>query len=619
MVTMRSALVVSVLLAILGCGKSSTPGPLATPSDLEGDEGLAGEAEIFLSQLDGYATDSAEDTPSQPDPYPSDSLDADAPLDECAPPAAIGCPCEKNSDCLYGFCVITDDGRRCTATCQPKDISCLLSASEWCTIPGWALQKVVSPLFGTLWFCLPLHPKLCRPCLEDADCASWTEAVCLDYGPQGRYCATRCNDIVTCPEGFECVAVEGASHLDRACRLVEGECKCSTLSIMEGASTVCYSGEACIGERRCLEDGLSPCSAPKAEPEVCDAVDNDCDGAVDEEGAIGCAFYFPDNDGDGFGVEPGKCLCMPFGPYKATNNADCDDSDGDVSPGAVERCNGTDDNCNGQTDEEGAQGCKTYYKDADNDGYGISSDHKCLCGPSGQYKATQGGDCNDSNGAVRPGAPEVCNGIDDNCDGLVDPEGTCEPTPTRKICLDPGHGGSDPGAVGYVVEKDINLDIVLRFRDLLNQDTKNQAGGGSWQVFLTRDRDVYVSLEARVAYANNNQVDRFMSTHNNACGYCGGNGTETYWYTQGSAQSQNLATKVQAQVVAHLGTKDRGVKQADFYVLKYTNMPAILLEAAFVDHQGDAAKLANPAMRQEIARGQLHGLQQHYGYAEFDP
>lgn len=539
----------------------------------------------------------------------------------CTPPARLGCPCAENEDCLYGFCIRTDDGFKCSAGCSPEDTSCIASAHEWCNIQGWALQKVDSPLYGTFWLCLPLHPLLCRPCKTDQDCASTAQAICLDYGPAGRFCATRCNDIVPCPEGYECVKVHSSQALDRACKLIEGECQCSYLSIKEKAETVCYTGPSvsCLGKRRCTEQGLTKCDAPEAGKEVCNGKDDNCDGLTDEEWAEGCTFYFMDADGDGFGVGPGKCLCVPSDQFFAQNNADCDDTNPDVRPGGIEVCDGLDNDCDGQRDPEGAFGCILYYYDGDGDGFGDPSRSKCLCKPEGKYTTVQSGDCDDSNASVHPGAAEKCNNLDDNCDGLVDPPGTCQTLPTKKICLDPGHGGSDPGAVGYVVEKDVNLDIVLRLRDLLSADTNNQAGGGSWQLYLTRDKDVYVSLEARVQYANSNNVDRFMSTHNNACNYCGGNGTETYLYTQGSQQSEDLASRVQKQVVAHIGTKDRGVKKADFYVLKYTNMPAILLEAAFVDHQGDAALLANPAKRQEIARAQMHGLQQHFGLAEFDP
>jgi N-acetylmuramoyl-L-alanine amidase len=184
----------------------------------------------------------------------------------------------------------------------------------------------------------------------------------------------------------------------------------------------------------------------------------------------------------------------------------------------------------------------------------------------------------------------------------------------KVIALDAGHGGSDPGASGFgLLEKDVNLDVVLRARDLL------AAEGAT--VVLTRDCDCTVSLADRVAKANGANADRFVSVHSNACGGCGGKGTETYYHTSlgsGSTAAQ-LASVVQQEAVEHLQTTDRGVKQADFYVLRNTAMPAVLLELAFIDHAGDNAKLASPTWRQEAARGILHAVQRHYGIPPHDP
>jgi N-acetylmuramoyl-L-alanine amidase len=183
----------------------------------------------------------------------------------------------------------------------------------------------------------------------------------------------------------------------------------------------------------------------------------------------------------------------------------------------------------------------------------------------------------------------------------------------RRIVLDPGHGGSDPGAVGIVQEKGINLDVALRARDLL------VAEGAT--VLLTRDCDCAVSLADRVALANNQGAHRFISIHSNSCGGCGGTGTETYHHTSQSSSSTSglLAKVVQEEMVQHLGLRDRGVKQADFYVLRNTNMPAVLVELGFVDTATDAAKLGSPTWRLEMARAILHATQRHFGIAPHDP
>ena len=89
------------------------------------------------------------------------------------------------------------------------------------------------------------------------------------------------------------------------------------------------------------------------------------------------------------------------------------------NPG-VEACgNGIDDDCDGLTDEEGAAGCIAFFEDLDGDGYGTGDAGRCLCGPTGSFTASAGGDCDDGNLLVHPGAVETCNGLDDNCDGSV--------------------------------------------------------------------------------------------------------------------------------------------------------------------------------------------------------
>jgi len=181
----------------------------------------------------------------------------------------------------------------------------------------------------------------------------------------------------------------------------------------------------------------------------------------------------------------------------------------------------------------------------------------------------------------------------------------------QKICIDPGHGGSDPGAVGQgLYEDNINLDIGLRARNLMQADAAT--------VVMTRTTDVYVSLQGRCDIANNAGANRFECTHCNAfdgTAY----GTETFCHPNETTTGYDLRNKVNPEMVAHMGTYNRGLKTATFYVLANTNMAAILCEVAFIDNAGDAAKLGNPTYRQEAARAYLHGTQSHYGIAPHDP
>src|SRR5439155_16955841 len=134
-------------------------------------------------------------------------------------------------------------------------------------------------------------------------------------------------------------------------------------------------------------------------------IDEDCNGTPDD----GCQAACPDNDGDDYAVCSGGCQ-LPQGKQCG----DCDGTNTLVHPGAPETCgNGIDDDCNGQHDE----GCQAVCPDNDGDGYAV-------CGGDCQLpQGKQCGDCDDTNPLVHPGAPEICNGIDDNCDGQIDEGG----------------------------------------------------------------------------------------------------------------------------------------------------------------------------------------------------
>lgn len=146
------------------------------------------------------------------------------------------------------------------------------------------------------------------------------------------------------------------------------------------------------------------------------------------------------------------------------------------------------------------------------------------------------------------------------------------------VCLDPGHGGSDNGAVGiYYTEKEANLDVAYLARSYLEQLPDCET------VSMTRLADEYVSLVDRVEYANAGGYDRFISIHHNA--FNGSvQGTETYCYTDGPPESFAFRDITHPYIVDAFGYYDRGVKTAGFYVIKYTEMPSILGEASFLDY-----------------------------------
>ncbi len=148
-------------------------------------------------------------------------------------------------------------------------------------------------------------------------------------------------------------------------------------------------------------------------PEICDGEDNDCDGQIDE-GVT--KTYYKDSDGDGYGnTDSSKQACTAPTGY-VYKKGDCDDANKYTYPGAPEICDGKDNDCDGQTDEGAGT---TYYRDADGDGWGNSGVSKKACTkPSGYI--TRKGDCNDGNNKIYPGAPEICDGKDNDCDGQTD-------------------------------------------------------------------------------------------------------------------------------------------------------------------------------------------------------
>lgn len=175
-----------------------------------------------------------------------------------------------------------------------------------------------------------------------------------------------------------------------------------------------------------------------------------------------------------------------------------------------------------------------------------------------------------------------------------------------KIVLDPGHGGKDSGAIGVsgTYEKNLNLAVTMKLVDLLKDDP-------FIEVILTRNSDVYLSLDDRVAYANYINPDIFISIHHNSIPYKSYiNGSETY-YTR--SESSKLAKTIHKYLVSSTGFVDRGVDTAGFRVIKYTDMPAALIEVGYLSNWTEEQKMLNPYLQDSVAKGLESAIKEYFG------
>ena len=228
---------------------------------------------------------------------------------------------------------------------------------------------------------------------------------------------------------------------------------------------------------------------------------------------------------------------------------------------------------------------------------------------------------------------------------LPPPAQVPSPAPMRlkRIVLDAGHGGNDPGAIGRtgLREKTVTLDIAFRLRDLLEKD--------GFQVVMTRDNDRFIPLASRSNIANRERADLFVSVHANSSRQRSVAGFEVYtlsdatddharaleaaenvappvdgteavsteteaivWdllYTEHRAESRELAAAIcRGLKGGRLPSQNRGVKSARFAVLKGSRMPAILVEVGFISHPAEEARLRTSQYRQRLAEGIHSGI-----------
>ena len=188
----------------------------------------------------------------------------------------------------------------------------------------------------------------------------------------------------------------------------------------------------------------------------------------------------------------------------------------------------------------------------------------------------------------------------------------------RRIAIDPGHGGSDSGAIGPtgIMEKSVTMRVSRELKRLLEVEGAT--------VILTRTGDTEVSekgasatsveeLQARCDVANKAKADIFLSIHADAFTNREVKGTTAYYYAQGTKQSKLLADSVRTALIDAIGTVDRGTQSCNFYVVKHTDMPAILVEISFISNPDEEKMMNSETGIKKIAQGIADGIADYFG------
>lgn len=287
-------------------------------------------------------------------------------------------------------------------------------ALESCTAPDGYVEDVDCDDFTSTTF--PGAPEQCNGMDDSCD------GVADDGDPGGgSTCATGllgvCATGTTACTGGSVVCAQNQSASNEQCDNLDNDCDGAVDDGNPGGLQDCATGDQGVcgeGVTYCTHGVIDCVQKQGPSAEVCDARDNDCNGQSDD--GLATQTWHPDADGDGHGngtVSTQACT-RPSG-YVA-NTSDCNDGDAGIYLGALETCDGVDNNCNGSVDEGEML---TWYRDADGDGYGSASLSTQACTPPSGYVANTS-DCHDNNASIRPNASEVCDGMDNNCNGTVD-------------------------------------------------------------------------------------------------------------------------------------------------------------------------------------------------------
>ncbi|HOH76860.1 MAG TPA: MopE-related protein [Myxococcota bacterium] len=365
-----------VMTLAVSCGGSDPISDIETP-DISLPDTINPDVPRDTGTTDDSVRDQAEES-SEPDTGTDSIADRFEPDVEPECPGSYGCPCNSAAECLSGMCVDTMDESVCSRHC---------SGSSPCP-DGWTCTNVNQAGGDPVYGCVYSFPTLCRPCKADSECIPALGAgnrvfKCLTAGDTGSFCGAECLEGRKCPEGFRCED-QGTGEAAFSQCIPEGdECPCTDRFANSGFETNCFVTNEhgrCGGVRTCATE----CSAKDPGPESCNNIDDDCDGSTDEQvPAVECDIT------NTIGTCKGLTKCV-------AGNTSCDGA-----YATTEDCNNQDDDCDGITDDGfGQLTC----------GVGACAHSIDRC-QNGQFV-----DCNPMDGSM----PEVCDGIDNDCDGITD-------------------------------------------------------------------------------------------------------------------------------------------------------------------------------------------------------
>jgi CSLREA domain-containing protein len=409
-------LVLGLMLG-LGCSGTDTLGDAPSDSTPTGDasgaavdaEGVTAEDAVTPAPSDAVERDDSAGGPTD-DTLATEGSDAaldddgasagdTSATDAVQGPESEMLPCAEDADCPGDLCLPMPSGGVCAEPC-----------TDACP-QGWSCASIELSDGEPVSVCVYEALMQCDPCLDDASCAHPLlpdyGARCLSDDPaEGAFCRVPCEE-GSCPEGSSCQESVVGTEAVLLCAPDSGACTCSPSAIASGASTLCEVPQEeglCAPSRMCTEEGLSACEGLPGVAELCDSEDNDCDGDVDE----GLAYSGPDGTTVvGWGLPCGKGACSGGVTIcGAEGDLICSTDSGILEDST---CDGGDDDCDGVVDEAFDSNLVTTC--------GIGA-----CEAEGISACVDGVEEEDCSPALENSVAEVCNAVDDDCDGTVDEE-----------------------------------------------------------------------------------------------------------------------------------------------------------------------------------------------------